>query len=199
MSERRYHHGNLRVALLTQAETTLRTSGVDGLSLRELAREVGVSYGSPRRHFEDKAALLDALVEVGLQRLGAELAKAVEPDGRDFAEVLTAVAISYIRFATESPAMVDLMSRSRYLSQAPAALVEARDASFAPVRDLVERGQASGELVPGDVRRIGTLIFATLHGLATLANNGMIDPLDDRLIADAIQSLLAGISNTESR
>ncbi|WP_216905800.1 TetR/AcrR family transcriptional regulator [Nocardia noduli] len=199
MSERRYHHGNLRAALLTQAETTLRTSGVDGLSLRELAREVGVSYGSPRRHFEDKAALLDALVEVGLQRLGAELAKAVEPDGRDFAEVLTAVAIGYIRFATESPAMVDLMSRSRYLSQAPAALVEARDASFAPVRDLVERGQASGELVPGDVRRVGTLIFATLHGLATLANNGMIDPLDDRLIADAIQSLLAGISNTESR
>lgn len=199
MSERRYHHGNLRAALLTQAETTLRTSGVDGLSLRELAREVGVSYGSPRRHFEDKAALLDALVEVGLQRLGAELAKAVEPGGRDFAEVLTAVAIGYIRFATESPAMVDLMSRSRYLSQAPAALVEARDASFAPVRDLVERGQASGELVPGDVRRVGTLIFATLHGLATLANNGMIDPLDDRLIADAIQSLLAGISNTESR
>ena len=199
MSERRYHHGNLRAALLTQAETTLRTSGVDGLSLRELAREVGVSYGSPRRHFEDKAALLDALVEVGLQRLGAELAKAVEPDGRDFAEVLTAVAIGYIRFATESPAMVDLMSRSRYLSQAPAALVEAREASFAPVRDLVERGQAGGELVSGDVRRVGTLIFATLHGLATLANNGMIDPLDDRLIADAIQSLLAGISNTESR
>lgn len=199
MSERRYHHGNLRAALLAQAETTLRTSGVDGLSLRELAREVGVSYGSPRRHFEDKAALLDALVEVGLQRLGAELAEAVEPDGRDFAEVLTAVAISYIRFATDSPAMVDLMSRSRYLSQAPAALVEAREASFAPVRDLVERGQAGGELVSGDVRRVGTLIFATLHGLATLANNGMIDPLDDRLIADAIQSLLAGISNTESR
>ncbi|MET8649734.1 TetR/AcrR family transcriptional regulator [Nocardia aurea] len=199
MSERRYHHGNLRAALLAQAETTLRTSGVDGLSLRELAREVGVSYGSPRRHFEDKAALLDALVEVGLQRLGAELAEAVEPDGRDFAEVLTAVAISYIRFATDSPAMVDLMSRSRYLSQAPAALVEAREASFAPVRDLVERGQAGGELVSGDVRRVGTLIFATLHGLATLANNGMIDPLDDRLIADAIQSLLAGIADTDSR
>ncbi|MEV0708039.1 TetR/AcrR family transcriptional regulator [Nocardia aurea] len=199
MSERRYHHGNLRAALLAQAETTLRTSGVDGLSLRELAREVGVSYGSPRRHFEDKAALLDALVEVGLQRLGAELAEAVEPDGRDFVEVLTAVAISYIRFATDSPAMVDLMSRSRYLSQAPAALVEAREASFAPVRDLVERGQAGGELVSGDVRRVGTLIFATLHGLATLANNGMIDPLDDRLIADAIQSLLAGIADTDSR
>ncbi|WP_109525745.1 MULTISPECIES: TetR/AcrR family transcriptional regulator [Nocardia] len=199
MSERRYHHGNLRAALLAQAETTLRTSGVDGLSLRELAREVGVSYGSPRRHFEDKAALLDALVEVGLQRLGAELAEAVEPDGRDFAEVLTAVAISYIRFATDSPAMVDLMSRSRYLSQAPAALVEAREASFAPVRDLVERGQAGGELVSGDVRRVGTLIFATLHGLATLVNNGMIDPLDDRLIADAIRSLLAGIADTDSR
>ncbi|MET7772719.1 TetR/AcrR family transcriptional regulator [Nocardia sp. NPDC005366] len=196
MPERRYHHGNLRAALLAQAEATLRVSGVDGLSLRELARDVGVSYGSPRRHFEDKAALLDALVEAGFQRLGAELARAAEPDGRDFADMLTAVAVSYIGFATASPALVDLMSRSRYLAQAPEALVRAREASFAPVRGLVERGQASGELAPGEVRRIGTLIFATLHGLATLANNGMIDPLDDHVISDSIHSLLTGIAGS---
>jgi AcrR family transcriptional regulator len=194
MADRRYHHGDLRAALLAQAEATLRVAGVDGLSLRELAREVGVSHGAPRRHFDDKAALLEALVAEGFRRLGSELAVAAEPDGRAFNVVLKDVAVSYVRFAADNPALVDLMSGSRYLADASDALVRARDLSFAPVRGLVEAAQLTGDLAPGDVRRIGTLMFATLHGLATMANNKMIDPLDDQLISDAVDSLLAGLA-----
>jgi hypothetical protein len=54
MTERPYHHGNLRTALLTQAERTVRERGVKELSLRELARDVGVSHAAPRRHFPDR-------------------------------------------------------------------------------------------------------------------------------------------------
>jgi AcrR family transcriptional regulator len=194
MTDRRYHHGDLRAALLAQAETTLRASGVDGLSLRELARAVGVSHGAPRRHFEDKSMLLEALVTEGFHRLGCALAAAAEPDDRKFDVVLKDVAVAYVRFAADNPALVDLMSGSRYLADASEALVRARDASFAPVRRLVESGQTTGELAPGDVRRIGTLMFATLHGLATMANNRMIDPLDDDLISDAVNSLLSGLA-----
>jgi AcrR family transcriptional regulator len=194
MADRRYHHGDLRAALLTQAEATLRASGVDGLSLRELAREVGVSHGAPRRHFDDKAALLEALVAEGFRRLGSELALASEPDGRAFDVVLKDVAVSYVRFAADNPALVDLMSGSRYLADASDALVRVRDLSFASVRSLVEAAQSTGDLASGDVRRIGTLMFATLHGLATMANNKMIDPLDDQLISDAVDSLLTGLA-----
>ena len=196
MTDRRYHHGDLRAALLAQAEATLRVAGVDGLSLRELARTVGVSHGAPRRHFEDKAALLEALVAEGFHRLGCALAAAAEPDDREFNAALKDVAVAYVRFAADNPALVDLMSGSRYLADASDALVRARDVSFAPVRRLVEVGQSSGELAPGDVRRIGTLMFATLHGLATLANNKMIDPLDDELISDAVDSLLTGLAQS---
>jgi AcrR family transcriptional regulator len=199
MADRRYHHGDLRAALLAQAEATLRVSGVDGLSLRELAREVGVSHGAPRRHFDDKAALLEALVAEGFDRLGSELAAAAEPDGRAFDVVLKDVAVTYVRFAADNPALVDLMSGSRYLADASAALERARDVSFAPVRRLVEAAQSTGDLAPGDVRRIGTLIFATLHGLATMANNRMIDPLDSQLISDAVESLLTGLASTMVR
>jgi AcrR family transcriptional regulator len=194
MAERRYHHGDLRAALLAQAEATLQVSGADGLSLRELARAVGVSHGAPRRHFEDKAALLEALVAEGFHRLGRALAAAAEPDGREFKVVLKDVAVAYVGFAADNPALVDLMSGSRYLAEASDALVHAREVSTAPVRRLVETGQSTGELAAGDVRRIGTLMFATLHGLATLANNKMIDPLDDELISDAVDSLLTGLA-----
>jgi len=194
MSDRRYHHGNLRAALLAEAEATLRVSGVDGLSLRELARTVGVSHGAPRRHFEDKAALLEALVGEGFRRLGCQLARAIEPDHGEFVATLQDVALVYVRFATDNAALVDLMSGSRYLAEAPDALLRARELCFIPVRRLVEMGQSTGDLAPGEVRRIGTLIFATLHGLATMANNKMIDPLDERLIFDAVDALLTGLA-----
>ncbi|TMS51992.1 TetR/AcrR family transcriptional regulator [Mycobacterium sp. DBP42] len=198
MSTGRYHHGDLRAALLAQAGQTLRVSGVDGLSLRELARAVGVSHGAPRRHFDDKAALLEALVADGFHRLHRALEDAVQP-GHSVGAGLEKIATTYIRFATDNPALLELMASSRYLAEAPDALTEARDAAFAPVRTLVERGQGAGELAAGDVRRVGTLIFATVHGLATMATNRMIDPLDHDLIVDAVNSLLTGLGSVQWR
>jgi AcrR family transcriptional regulator len=194
MLDRRYHHGDLRAALLTQAERRLRTSGVDGLSLRELAREIGVSHGAPRRHFDDKAALLEALAAEGFERLGTALAVAAAPDDRTFRTRLDGVAVAYVRFATDNPALVDLMSASRHLSDASTELTRARDTSFEPVADLVASGQRTGELIAGDFLRIGNLLFATLHGIATMANNKMIDPLEDQFIRDAVASLLSGLA-----
>src|SRR4030081_3125819 len=100
LAERPYHHGNLRTALLAQAERTLRERGVEQLTLRDLARQVGVSHGAPRRHFADRQALLDALAETGFARLQAELRTAVEAAGDDFQPRLQATAAAYIRFAT---------------------------------------------------------------------------------------------------
>src|SRR5271169_6370460 len=100
MTERPYHHGNLRMALLAEAERTVREGGVQDLSLRELARDVGVSHGAPRRHFPDRQALLDALAEAGFARLGEEMRAAGEQGGEDFQARLEATAAAYVRFAT---------------------------------------------------------------------------------------------------
>src|SRR3954453_1156083 len=99
MTPRPYHHGNLRAALLESAEQTLNDGGE--LSLRELARQVGVSHAAPRRHFAGKQALLDALAEDGFERLGDETQAAVDAAGRSFRKRLTALARAYVRFATE--------------------------------------------------------------------------------------------------
>jgi len=194
MAERPYHHGDLRAALLTEAEKTLQVSGVDGLSLRELARAAGVSHGAPRRHFADKAALLEALVVDGLHRLGSALAKATHPDDRDFVAMLHDVAVAYVRFATDNPALVELMSTTRYLANASDELNHARETSFASVIELVTVGQSAGQLVEDDPAQIGTLLFAMLHGIATLTNNGMIDPLADEPIHRAVDTLLNGLA-----
>jgi AcrR family transcriptional regulator len=78
------NHGNLRATLLDAAERSLRRYGADQLSLRELAREAGVSHAAPRRHFPDRQALLDALAEAGFARLDAQLREALAGAGAEF-------------------------------------------------------------------------------------------------------------------
>src|ERR1700738_553996 len=157
MAERPYHHGNLRMALLAQAERTVRDRGVQELSLRELAREVGVSHGAPRRHFPDRQALLDALAEAGFARLGAELRSAADGAGEDFEPRLQATAAAYVRFATRDAALLELMFAGKH-NQESGALHEAAERAFAVMLEVIEQGQEQGALERGGPRRGGLVL-----------------------------------------
>ena len=192
MSERPYHHGNLRSALLAQAERTVRERGVQELSLRELAREVGVSHGAPRRHFPDRQALLDALAEDGFARLGDELRTAVDSAGEDFQARLEATAAAYVRFATRDAALLELMFAGKHREET-GALREAGDRAFAVMLELIAQGQAEGALEPGEPERVGRVLFATIQGIAALVTAGMVPAEQlDALLADAIAHFLRG-------
>jgi AcrR family transcriptional regulator len=193
VADRPYHHGNLRAALLEAAESTLREEGIEGLSLRELARQVGVSHGAPRRHFADRQALLDALAESGFARLGAELRAAVESAGEDYEARLRAAGAAYVRFAISDAALLELMFAGKHREQEPGALHEAADRAFSVILELIQQGQASGVLEPGDPVRIALLLFATMQGLAALVTAGMVEPgLLDSLLGDAVARFLHG-------
>jgi AcrR family transcriptional regulator len=191
VSERGYHHGNLRAALLAQAERTVRERGAQALSLRELAREVGVSHGAPRRHFPDRQALLDALAEAGFARMGAELRGAVEAAGPEFPARLRAAATAYVRFAVDDAALLELMFAAKHREGA-VLLVDASERAFAVLLELIEQGQAEGALEPGDPERVGLVLFATVQGVATLVAAGMVGPGADGLLSDAVARFLRG-------
>ena len=192
MPERPYHHGNLRTALLDAAERTMRERGVQELSLRELAREVGVSHGAPRRHFADRQALLDALVENGFERLRRELSAAVDGAGDDFETRLRETGGAYIRFATRDPALLELMFAGKHRDDA-AALQEAAERAFAVMLELIVQGQADGRLEPGDPERVGFVLFATIQGIASLLTSGMVPAEQlDELLTDCIAHFLRG-------
>jgi len=192
MSDKPYHHGSLRTALLDQAERTLRESGAEQLSLRELARQVGVSHAAPRRHFADRQALLDALAEAGFERLGAVLRAAVEGAGDDFPARLEATAQAYIRFATRDAALLELMFAGKHGPQSEA-LTEVADRAFSVMPELIEQGQAEGFIEPGEPYRVGLVLFATIQGIAALITGGMIAPEQlDELVADAVARFVRG-------
>lgn len=190
--DRRYHHGNLRTALLAEAERSVREHGVEQLSLRELARQVGVSHAAPRRHFADRQALLDALAETGFQRLGDELGAAVAGAGEEFQERLRATAAAYIRFATDDAALLELMFAGKHREGAEQ-LAAAADRAFAIMFELIVQGQAEGIIERGEPERVGLVLFATIQGIAALINGDMVTPdLLDGLVADAIEHFLRG-------
>ena len=192
MTERPYHHGNLRTALLEQAERTVRERGVQDLSLRELAREVGVSHGAPRRHFPDRQALVDALAQAGFERLGTELRRAADGAGEDFQARLGATAAAYVRFATRDAALLELMFAGKHREPA-GALHEAAERAFSVLFELIEQGQAEGVLEAGEPERVGLVLFATIQGIAALVTGGMIDDAQlDGLLADAVAHFLRG-------
>jgi AcrR family transcriptional regulator len=192
VTERPYHHGNLRTALLAQAERTLREQGVDRLSLRELARRTGVSHGAPRRHFSDRQALLDALAEAGFERLGHELRGAVDTADDDFEARLRATAAAYVRFATRDAALLELMFVGKHRDRS-GALHDAAAQAFSVILELIEQGQADGALELGDLERVGLVLFATMQGIAALVTGGMVQAdRVDGLVADAVVRFLRG-------
>jgi AcrR family transcriptional regulator len=192
METRRYHHGNLRTALLDAAERTLRERGAQALSLRELAREVGVSHGAPRRHFPDRQSLLDALARAGFERLGTELRAATEAAGDDFELRLRAIAAAYVRFATEDAALLELMFAGKHREGAEE-LADTAERSFAVMLELIEQGQREGALEKGDPKRVGLVLFATIQGIAALVTAGLVEPAEvGALVADATDRFLRG-------
>ncbi|MFE9313717.1 TetR/AcrR family transcriptional regulator [Streptomyces albidoflavus] len=201
-TERRpYHHGNLRTDLLDAAERSLRAHGAEQLSLRDLARDVGVSHAAPRRHFADRRALLDALAESGFMRLGEELRAAVNEidDEYDLPARLHAFASAYVRFATENAALTGLMNSSKHRPGATA-VAEAAAAAFGQISELIEDGQQRGELEGDDPEETGLVIYATVLGITSMLNSGMIEPARlEGLVSAAVTQFLRGARPAEPR
>lgn len=186
MTTRPYHHGHLRTTLLAEAERALREDGVEGLSLRELARRAGVSHAAPRRHFPDRQALLDALGEAGFVRLGDEMLGAVADAGPDREAQLRAMAVAYVRFAVRDSALLDVMFAKKKGGE-PVEMGEGALRLFAAVGEVIREAQAAGVLPAGDPERLRLLLVAMLQGIAVLVTSGRAPVgLADSLAADAV-------------
>ncbi|MEU8782527.1 TetR/AcrR family transcriptional regulator [Streptomyces sp. NPDC048637] len=187
MQTRRYHHGDLRAALLTRAEQTLREKGPGALSLRELARDLGVSHAAPSRHFKDKQALLDALALAGFGRLHETLAASREA-GETFADRLGGLVRAYVDFAIAHAELLDLMYTVKHDPAASEALITAAHRLGAMAQEVVAEGQRDGEVREGPVDRIALPVFTTLHGFASFAMSSVLSAEE---VASGLDAVIA--------
>lgn len=188
MANRPFHHGNLREVLLALAGEALQAGGLEQLSMRELARQAGVTNAAPRRHFADRRALLDALAADGFRRLTAEMTAASKGAG-PYQERFRAVAEVFVNFATANVALLELMflsknNSSEELREEAKRFFQANNAFYATA--LPEDTRAGD-----DNARRQRLLVPTLQGIATLAASGRISGDHVQTLLDDTAALLA--------
>jgi AcrR family transcriptional regulator len=190
-----YHHGALRQALIDASEALLAERGLEGFSLREVARRSGVSPAAPAHHFGDVDGLLVAVATQAFDGLTAALEAGNVRGGRDALARLREQGVGYVGFALRHPGRFNLMFRSGLKKDD--ALVRSAQAAFA----TLERGVRDLYGVPSsralDRRQWNALIaiWSVVHGFAHLALAGQFDgfgarPPDGETLREALVPIL---------
>ena len=181
-----YHHGDLRNSLIQAALALVAEHGVEGFSLREAARVVGVSPSACYRHFADREELLAAVAHEGLDALAEEMRLAAAlhggPSAFDAVHRFWDYAGAYLHFALAHPAHFRVMhsipksehSRDLMLPRSPAVLAQA----------AMDALVTSGVVAPEAAGRALLACWTSIHGLASLAVAGQL-PLSDELTLEA--------------
>lgn len=175
---KRYHHGDLRAALIRASAELIAEKGVEAFTLRAAAQRVGVSHAAPYRHFKDRDALLDAVAAQGFAAHVDSVRVAVE-ERDDALERLRAQGEAYVRFAEERPSHFRVMF-GRTSSDPEAAGV----ASFSELLARIDECQEARVIAAHDRLKVAGVLWCAVHGLAELSVSGAIELVAEEGLPD---------------
>ena len=171
---RGYHHGHLRAVLLEAGEAELSEHGIEGFSLRGVAKRAGVSHAAPAHHFRDANGLLTALAAEGFRRFVDKQKARQQAADKEPLSQLVASGMGYIDFAMAHPALFRLMFSSDRPDHEAEELHLAASAAYRKlVEDVARLDAHRAEPLPSEVMRT----WAIAHGLADLMNSRRLKPL----------------------
>lgn len=205
MSEKEpYHHGDLRQALINAALELISEKTVEGVSLREVARRVGVSHAAPYRHFADKEALLAAVAIDGFQMLHHKLQVAIQSSSSNPMQQIQDSGVAYITFALEHPSHYHLMFGA-YRSSSAEQNSELKNAArqvFMLLVAVILQGQTTGVIRADDSEQLALTAWSLVHGWAMLWMDGQISSATtqspDHLAVFVTQILVDGLARTKT-
>ena len=174
---KRYHHGNLREALIEAGISLLDEVGWNGLSLRACASRAGVSHAAPAHHFGNLKGLLTALAAVAFQRFHARIEQEQNAASEDRDAQLHAAGVGYIGFAKAHPGLFQLMFGPAELESDEPTLKQARERAFAQLGGIVAPFLPSGSGHADDME-MRLAVWSTIHGYAHLLLSGKLDMMN---------------------
>jgi len=181
---RPYHHGDLRAALLEAAEAELAENGIEGFTLRGVARRAGVSHAAPAYHFRDVEAMLTALATIGSRRLTeAMLSRHAEAEANP-RDQFVASGVGYVDFALANRALFKLMFASDRPRFGDPDLSAAGERAFGVLVGDVAGLRGDDPRRSRDGRLDIAAAWGLVHGLATLLISGSLTLLDADVAAD---------------
>ncbi len=197
----RYHHGDLREALISAAQNLISERGVDGFTLTDASRAAGVSTAAPYRHFSDREDLIDAVVANGFEILTGNLRRAYNLQIPGSISAITALGKVYVKYAAEDPAMFHVMWGHARTSSGPEEDTDGTGAAaqcFGVLTDAVQAFQERNALQDVRTEDIATPIWAMVHGTASLMMGGALSRISgkasfDEMITSTTRNILLGL------
>lgn len=167
-----YHHGDLPRALIAAATAIVEEAGVEALSVREVARRVGVSPGAPFRHFASREALLVAVAEQALERLTKAVEAGQLQTDEDPLEQIRLIGLAYIAWAAENPTHFAIISQ-RHLVPLEGAARNQNDAIRDRMMALMQLAKSQGQMRPeADPETVLLSCRALVYGLSRMLIDG---------------------------
>ena len=171
-----YHHGNVKLALVQAAIHLLRDEPVQNLSLRRLAKEVGITPTAVYNHFSDKDALIAAIKQESFENFN-EFLRNQCADIDDPEKILMQLGIAYYRFSKQFPSQFDVLFNYTIQPEANTEeLIETACQSQDLLKEvikaiLIKRDKKFNENV---LIKASILAWTQIHGLVTLTASGSI-------------------------
>ena len=182
-----------RERLIRTALDVLAEQGLEGLSLRNVARCAGVSHGAPLRHFASFSDLLAEVAAHGFRLLSEAIEKSAAQlaPGAGALARLRAGSRAYVECAVANPALFALMFRPELLEADNASYRRDGNAAFEPLVVQVRAAQDAGWHPQRDTRVLAGAVWASLHGFATLwAQGALSGPVHGASLDDALTTAL---------
>ena len=189
MAPKKYHHGDLKNALIKAGVEILAKEGIEGLSLRKVAQRAGVSHSAPYSHFPDKQSLIAAISTEGFNRLYAELDAAILAYPKSPKKQLQEGIRAYVQFALNNTDTFKIMfSGALEKEKEYPSFVDISSKTFRRVVDVVLICQEAGILNSKSSEILAVAIWGQVHGIISLALEGQISHtiLDGRKLEDIV-------------
>jgi AcrR family transcriptional regulator len=175
MQQKPYHHGDLKNALINAGIAILARDGIEGLSLRKVALEAGVSHAAPYAHFADKQTLIAAIATDGHRKINARFTEVRDRHPGDPLRQLIETAWAYTEFGLEEPGHFKVTYSSAVTKERDYPdLADMIERNFEILHGLVERCQAKGVLLPGDPDLAVVGLWSIVHGFVSLLLEGQV-------------------------
>jgi AcrR family transcriptional regulator len=190
---RPYHHGDLRQVLIDTAIRLIDASGLEQLSVREVARAANVSPGAPFRHFSSRTALLTAVAEQAMDRLESEIAAALTgAAGKQPLDRYRAIGTGFLRWAFANPVPFQVISTRAVIDFEGSSLRDRNDAIRTHMVALFREAGAMGQLRGGPPEQLAVAGRAIAYGAARMFIDGQFPSwgLDTADPLGAAQALL---------